>query len=109
MINKQLGKIQSASFGLGGYQECMIGLWLTLGGESWGIQTGDGAWGIERSDHTKWTEESRLQEAGKAAMKLASLLWKLKKTDVSDLVGAPVEVTLDGNRLVEWRLLSEVL
>jgi hypothetical protein len=109
MERKELGKIKSATFGMGGYQECQIGLWLTLGGESWGVTAGEGAWGIERSDHCKWTEADRLTEAGKAAMKLAKLLQTAHRYAVQDLVGLPVEVTFDGNVLKDWRLLTEVL
>lgn len=106
---KELGKIKSATFGMGGYQECQIGLWLSLGGEAWGVSAGEGAWGIERSEFTKWSEEDRLTEAGKAAMTLARLLQKARKYAVQDLVGLPVEVTFEGNRLKDWRLLTEVL
>jgi hypothetical protein len=87
----------------------MIGLWLTLGGESWGVTAGDGAWATERNERTQWTEEARLAEAGAAAMKLARLLWQAHKERVQDLVGLPVEVTFDGNKLKDWRLLTEVL
>ena len=30
-------------------------------------------------------------------------------TIVAQLIGTPVEVTFDGNRLKEWRVLEEVL
>lgn len=59
-LRKELGKIKSASFGMGGYQEAMIGLTLTFGGASWGVSTFLGGWGIERSDYCKWTEADRL-------------------------------------------------
>lgn len=109
MNRKELGKIKHASFGLGGYQDCQIGLWLTFGGEAWGVSAGEGAWATTRTEHCKWTEEDRVREAGKAAMKLAGLLQAAHKMDVSELVGVPVEVTFDGNRLTDWRLLTEVL
>lgn len=33
---RRLGKIKVVKFGLGGYQDMMIGVNFTLGGESWG-------------------------------------------------------------------------
>ena len=35
-MEKRLGKIESVSFGLGGYQGAMLGLHVTLGDGSWG-------------------------------------------------------------------------
>ncbi len=110
MNRKELGRIKSATFGLGGYQECQIGFWLTLGGEGWGVSaSGGGAWAIERTEHCKWTEEDRAREVAKAAMKLADTLRLAKKERVQDLVGVPVECTFDGNLLKDWRVLTEVL
>lgn len=109
MSRKELGKIKSATFGLGGYQECQIGFWLTLGGEGWGVSAGSGAWATERTKHCKWTEEDRALGLAQAAMKLADTLRLAKKERVQDLVGVPVECTFEGNVLEEWRVLTEVL
>jgi hypothetical protein len=104
-----LGKIQHARFGLGGYQDCQIGLSLTFSGQGWGCNWFVGAWATSRSEYTKWSEEDRLRDAGQAAMKLVEILNKTKKGDVSQLVGVPVEVTFEGNVLKDWRVLEEVL
>lgn len=108
---KQIGKIQKVSFGFGGYQEAMIGLSLTFGSdkESWGVQTFHGAWGIDRSDYCKWTEEDRLKQLGETCMKLRDLMRDAKVQTVDDLEGVPVEVTFDGNMLKDYRILTEVL
>jgi hypothetical protein len=110
MERKELGKIQSATFGLGGYQDAQIGFWLSFGGDSWGVSgSGGGAWAMELSAHCKWTEADRQHELASAAMKLAKTLEQAKKRQVQDLVGVPVEVTFDGNILKDWRILTEVL
>lgn len=112
MMHTQLGKISRASFGLGGYQDAMVGLSLTFSGKGWGVCDFIGAWSLERSESTKWTEEERLTDIGKAGMKLAEMLTKIGKRDVSELVGTPVQVTFEreyGGKLVSWRLLDEVL
>lgn len=87
----------------------MIGLSITLGGKSWGCGDFKGAWGVDRTEFTAWTEESCLIQLGEACMFLKGLLEASHKRDVTELVGLPIEVTLDGNKLVSWCLLTEVL
>jgi hypothetical protein len=106
---KQFGKIESATFGLGGYQDCQIGFWLSFTGEGWGVSAGQGAWAIERHESAQWTEQDRVADVAKAAMLLCETLKKAKKRQVQDLVGTPVEVTFEGNCVKEWRVLTEVL
>lgn len=108
-IRTEIGRIQQVTFGEGGYQDACMGLSLTLGGQSWGVGDFKGAWGIERSDYCKWTEEDRLRQLGEAVMFLRGLLTKAKKRHVGELVGTPIEATFDGNKLVSWRVLEEVL
>lgn len=105
----ELGRIQKIAFGFGGYQDAMIGLSITLGGQSWGVGDFKGAWGIDRSEYAKWTEEDRLRELGQACMFLRDLLRKAGKQTVDQLAGTPVEVTFEGNTLKSWRVLDEVL
>lgn len=109
MERKELGRIQKASFGWGGYQDVMIGVTFQLGGEGWGIADHRGMWGTERSDTARWSEENRLTQLGEVCMWLGGILRAAKKTDVEKLVGTPVEVIFDGNKLVSWRVLTEVL
>lgn len=109
LTRTELGQIQKVAFGWGGYQDAMIGLSLTLGGKSWGVGDFKGAWGIDRSDYCKWTEEGRLRQLGEACMFLRDLLQKAKKQTVDELVGIPIEATFDGNILKSWRVLEEVL
>lgn len=86
-----------------------MGLHLTFSGAGWGVGTFEGDWAIERSEHSKWTEESRRQRIFDAVWRLKDTLVKAKKQHVAELVGTPVEVTLDGNLLKSWRVLTEVL
>lgn len=109
MTTKELGTIQKASFGWGGYQDVMMGLTVQLGGPSWGVSDHRGMWGQDRTEHCKWTEESRLKQLGEAVMWLRNILRDAKKMDVSQLAGTPVEATFDGGSLVSWRVLTEVL
>lgn len=107
---KELGKIKSIRVGLGGYQDAMIGIWLDLGGESWGVGAGEGQWSIEHSAHCKWTEADRIHGLGQLMMTLAGWLKQAKKDHAQQLIGVPVEVTfVEFNKLKSWRILEEVL
>lgn len=108
-MRTELGRIQKASFGYGGYQDAMIGLSLTLGGKAWGVGDFKGAWGIERSERCQWTEEDRLRQLGEACMFLKDVLQKAGKQSVDELIGVPIEASFDGNILKSWRVLDEVL
>jgi hypothetical protein len=39
-MEKKLGKIELVTFGHGGYQHCMLGLYVNLSGEGWGVSEG---------------------------------------------------------------------
>ena len=105
----KIGKIKSVSFGLGGYQDAMIGLSVDLGGQSWGVTDFIGQWASEHTEHCNWTEEERLLGLGKDVMSLVDLLVKAKVKKVSELKDIPVEVTLKSRTLKSWRILEEVL
>jgi hypothetical protein len=108
-MKTELGKIQKAYWGLGGYQDCQIGLSLVFSMKGAGVSTFIGAWATKRTNSTQWTEVKRLAEIGAAGMKCVELLNATGKLDVASLAGTPVELTFDGNVLAGWRLLDEVL
>ncbi len=111
-MEKRLGKITSVRFGLGGYQDAMLGLSIGLGDGSWGVSDFKGQWdaeSIKRSEYTKWTEEDRDRGYSDTMRYLSKLLKEASVNNVADLKGIPVEVTFDGNLLKEWRILTEVL
>jgi len=96
---KRLGKIKSARFGLGGYDDAMLGITFDLGGEGWGC--GD-FWGA--------FDKHINVEFGKIALRLRALLEAAKKKSVAELVGTPVEVEIDDDTgLKSWRVLTEVV
>ena len=106
----QLGRIQRATFGFGGYQDAQFGLSLQFGGESWAVNTFIGAWGMKPSESAKWTHDENLKLLGDAAWKLLETLQAAKKADVAQLIDTPVECTFHNfNELKSWRVLTEVL
>lgn len=111
-MSKELGKIEQAWFGLGGYQECQIGIWFTLGGKSWGVGTGKGEWDATRIECAKsatWTEKDRSKQNDEIVRYVSRLLAEAKVDSVDKLVGIPIEATFDGTTLREWHILTEVL
>lgn len=105
---KQLGRITKAAIGFGGYQDAMFGLSVQIGGPAWGVNDFDGCWATW-SEGCQWTEESQSQELARVCRRLRDLLRAAKVQDVAGLVGVPVECTMVGNRLISWRILTEVI
>jgi hypothetical protein len=111
-MEKKLGKIESVSFGLGGYQGAMLGLHVTLGDGSWGVGDSRANWDSEQikwTEHTQWSEENRNVWYAEIMKYVSKLLKDAKVDSVEKLKGKPVEVTFNGNTLKEWRILTEVL
>jgi hypothetical protein len=111
-MEKKLGKIEEVRFGLGGYQGAMLGLHVTLGNGSWGVGDSKCNWDSEQikwTENTQWTEDERDGWYSEIMRYVSSLLKDAKVDSVDKLKGKPVEVTLDGNQLKSWRILTEVL
>ena len=111
-MEKRLGKIEAVKFGLGGYQDAMLGIHVTLGNGSWGVGDSRANWDSEQikwSEHSKWSEEDRDGWYAEIMRYVSKLLKEAKVDSVDKLKGKPVEVTFEGNTLKEWRILTEVL
>ncbi len=103
-----LAKITRATFGFGGYDDAMMGLGLSFLGDNIGTTDFTGTWAT-RSSSAQWTVEDQRSHFADAVEKLRDTLRAAKKSHVAELVGTPVELTFDGNRLTSWRVLTEVL
>jgi len=111
-LRKELGKISSIYFGLGGYQDACIGLNVSLSFNSSGVNDNKTAWDkniIKCDDHCKWTEKDRSDQYAEIVSYVSDLLSQANKRKVEDLVGTPVEVMFDGMQLKSWRILTEVI
>jgi len=111
-MEKKLGRIENVKFGIGGYQNAMIGLHITLGNNDWGVQDSRSAWDAENikySKNSKWTEADRDKKYAEIVRYLSKLLKDAKVNSINKLKGIPVEVTFEDNMLKEWRILTEVL
>ena len=113
MITKELGKIDKIRFGRIGYQDAMFGISFMFSfkkscmiGDDWcvwypGI--------VEPSKFAEWTEQERGKSIEDIARRIAKLLIDAKVDDITKLAGVPVEITMEGQMLKSWRILTEVL
>lgn len=111
-MSKQLGKITHCEFGIGGYQDAMFGLSVTLEGKGFGISDFiSGGWSeiIKISEYTKWTEEDRSAQRVDMIKKVNQILIDANVDHISQLKGKPVEMEIEYNTLKSWRILTEVL
>lgn len=108
---KCLGKIVDVKFGMAGH-DGGIGLQLEFNGEWGGICYSSWFWNPETVKHSKsskWIEEDRSKKFDEIVREIAKILKQAKVNDINQLKGIPVEVTLNDNMLVDWRILTEVL
>ena len=112
-MRTELGKITSIKLGRGGYQDCMFGVSIGLGGEGWGVGDFVGTWdtdSIPKKETHEWTEADRDQWFSKVMRKISQLCLDAKVTRMDKLVGIPVEITWKLDKSLEsWRILKEVL
>ncbi len=110
MDEQLIGVIEKVSFGLGGYQDCQLGLSITMDFKTSGCQTFlSGGWIHDRTKETKWTERDRAKSQAKLCSKIIELLKQAKVSDVTQLVGKPIVATFERGALKDWRILTEVI
>jgi hypothetical protein len=107
----EIGKIKSVKFGAGGYDDAMLGVSFTLGSDktSWGVGDFFGTWASPPSEHAKWTVRDQTKTWGEMVRRIGQLLIDANVSDISKLVGKPVEVTFENGTLKSWRILTEVI
>lgn len=109
-MEKVLGKIEKVSYGLGGYDDAMFGLSVTLSLRGGGTGVNDfKGWWTSYSEGAKYSQGEWEQVHLKTTLEIIELLTQAKKRTVSDLAGVPVEAEIDQNTLKSWRVLTEVL
>lgn len=114
---KHLGKIESVSFGISGYQDAMLGIHFSFSFDKCcGIGDSKCAWDtqIECGSKSVWTEQDRSKSYDEIMRYTSKLLNDAKVKYVHELKGKPVELEFDGHgglgsSLKSWRILTEVL
>lgn len=110
-MHKELMKISSIKFGMGGYQDAQMGIWIDFTGKNSHAGTGKGFWTCAWTPSTKWTDVERIEFLGKIVLEIAQWLEDAKVQSIDQMVGIPVEVTFEDifGPLKSWRILTEVL
>lgn len=109
MMEKHLGKIDSAEFGQVNGHEFLIGLQLTFTGSFGGVGCGS-KFTVNLNERAWEKSEETLGDYLVKQMKfLDSTLKDAKCKTVSQLKGKPVEVTVENRTFKEFRILTEVL
>lgn len=107
-MRKEIGKIQSCRFGMGGYDDVMFGVTFTLSGKGWGVGDFWGTWSW-RSESAQWSEADQIRLYGEMVARVNKLMKAAKVNRFEELKDVPVEVTFEGNTISSWRILVEVL
>lgn len=108
MTEKLLGKIDFAEFGTIRDYPFLIGLQLGFSMNGSGVMDG-GKFTVNISPECKWKDHNREQTITKAIEDVDKILKDAKVNYVSQLIGKPVEVTLERNCFKDFRILTEVL
>ena len=107
MDGKFLGKITSAEFGVDRDYRYDFGLYLTF---SIDASTVSCMYAANINPECKYNTPSGRQDAVLAmAEQVAAIFKAAKVTKVSELVGKPVEVTIENRTFKNFRILTEVL
>lgn len=100
-MEKHLGKIEKIKIGMVGYQESQFGYGINF--------TFDGSMSIYDESGFKFQSKSKNASETNRFGQLELIFKDAKITDVSELEGIPVELTIDDQRLASWRILTEVI
>jgi hypothetical protein len=119
---EELGKITSANFGYGGYQDAQIVFRFELGGKGWGCtQTFECGWGhmseeeVNKDKHIKWTHEDRIKNIGEKAWQVFNIIKAAKVNTLKELEGKPIRAFFEeqcprlAGRIHHFEILTEVL
>lgn len=108
----KLGKIKKVTFGCSGYQNAMLGIHFSLGGEGWGVSTSKECWDtncVPHTEHCKWTEADRAAQYAEILRYVSDLLAQAKVMSIDQLEGIPIAAEFEGVALKSWRILTECL
>jgi len=105
MIQKRLGKITKAQFGRYPDRPFLFGLQLEFGFKGSGVGCG-GKYTVNISDNCRWERQEKLEAIDRAISHLNKILEDANVNYVSELIGRPVEVTLEDSMFKDFRIFS---
>ena len=108
-MEKILGKIDFAEFGTFKDRPFLIGIQFGFLIGGYGVMDG-GKYTVNISKDCHWDSSSEREHAITLSIeRVAQLLKDAKVNYVSELIGKPVEVTLEGSCFKDFRILTEVI
>jgi hypothetical protein len=108
MIEKYLGKIDFAEYGTIKDYPFMIGLQLGFAFNGCGVMDG-GKYTVNISKECRWEEREAEEVITNQTRNIYKILCDAKCNYISELIGKPVELTIENNAFKEFRILTEVL
>ncbi len=108
MQEKLLGKITFAEFGQYPDRPFLFGLQLGFDFKGSGVFDG-GRYTVNISNKCRWERIEKLEALEEIINHLDGILKDAKVNYVSELIGKPVEVTLERNMFKDFRILTEVV
>lgn len=108
MLEKRLGKIDFAEFGSMKDYPFQLGLQLGFSMSGNGIMDG-GKYTVNMSPDCHWEMGTHHTNLAESLDHVAKILKDAKVNYVSELLGKPVEVTLEDGIFKDFRILTEVL
>ena len=109
MVEKLLGKIDFAEYGKIRDYPFLIGLQLGFSLSDGGVVMDGGKYTVNISPSCKWGDRNRAEEVTKNIEHINQILNDAKVCYVSELIGKPVEVTIESGCFKDFRILTEVL
>lgn len=108
-MRKVLGKIDSAGFGFYPDRPFLFGLQLCFSMSSSGVDDG-GRYTVNISPECRWEKQERTDAIEEYIVERVEKILKDAKVNfVSELIGKPVEIELEGSCFKDFRILTEVL
>lgn len=108
MKEKRLGKINFAEFGMMKDYPFLVGLQLGFSMNNTEVMDG-GEYTVNLSPSCNWKEKNREEIITRSVEAVERILKDAKVSYVSQLIGKPVEVTIEDNCFHDFRILTEVL
>lgn len=109
MINKMFGKIISAEFGTVQDRPFLVGLKLEFRLSDGTVIGNSGKYIVSATTAYELSNDGRRKKITAMVDAVRGVLKDSKVNNVSDLVGKPVEVTMENDIFKDFRILTEVL
>ena len=107
-MQKYLGKIEEVYFGLDRDYPFLFGLELTFKFDN-GCFVTSTMDVVNIGETCKWTTEERSKAITKCIDQVVKVMKDANVNEIMKLKGKPVELTIEGNTLQDYRILTEVI